>query len=885
MSRAAPSLTLILFSLSAILSSAGLAESQNPSPQLEDLLKNLEILEANPDVAVGLVSSSTFSARPQWDWNSPEVQHFESRIRPVLIETCLKCHGGDKTSAGLRVDSRESLLAGGDSGPAIVPGDPDASLLIRALHYGEDGPSMPPKEKLPDAVVQDFVQWVAAGAPWPSAAPDATAAKDDAGRHWAFRPVVRSGPPEDSTGWAANEVDQFLHKAWSDQGLTPAAPADKRTLARRLYFDLIGLPPTPQEMEAYLADDSPDAYSSLVERLLASPHYGERWGRHWMDVIRYADTAGDSADYPVPELRRYRDYIIDSFNADTPYDQFITEQIAGDLLARENPDDRYAEKVIATGFIALSRRFGTTPYQTHHEVIEDTIDTMGQVFLGLTLKCARCHDHKFDPISTSDYYGLYGFFSSTQYPFAGAETSISKDQYREHFVPLAPRDAKMEKALADYTQQVEELRAVVKYLEEEDPLKDEVKKYSDQVQSLEKAIQLAEKTEDFDGEPLKGFLEEAKKKRNETRDAYRKKVQEKKTELKSLGFRGLPPDIEGAYAVWDKPTPADEAIQKRGVPSDRGDIVPRNAPAVLRLSDPLEPRPGTSGRLELAEWIAHPENPLTARVLVNRVWQHHFGRGIVPSSSNFGVMGEKPSHPELLDWLAAKFMESGWSIKHLHRLIVHSNAYRMSSEFDLGDAEKDPTNRFLWRYEPRRLDAESIRDSMLAASGLLNRSRGTEHPFPPMVEWRYTQHDPFQAIYPSNHRSVYLMTPRFQRHPYLGLFDGPDTNRSTGVRPESTVPLQALFFMNNEFVKETSEGFAERLISAAESDDDRLELAFRTALARLPSEVEKDRAKGHLEIYRARLAEEGAPDDAREKLALASLGRVLFAANEFIYLD
>lgn len=885
MCRGAPSLALILISLSGLLPPVGFAESQDTPLQLEDLLRNLEILEANPDVAKSLLSFPAPPAPPEWDWNSPEIQHFESRIRPVLIETCLKCHGGDKTSAGLRVDSRDSLLTGGDSGPAIVPGDPEGSLLIRALHYGDEGPSMPPKEKLPDAIVQDFVQWVASGAPWPSAIPDSASSEQQAGRHWAFRPVVKPDPPEDSTGWSANEIDRFLLKALSNEGLTPAAPAEKRVLARRLYFDLIGLPPTPQEMEAYLADDSPDAYSSLVERLLASPHYGERWGRHWMDVIRYADTAGDSADYPVPELRYYRDYIIDSFNADKPYDQFIKEQVAGDLLAQQNPKDAYVEKVIATGFIALSRRFGTTPYQTHHEVIEDTIDTMGQAFLGLTLKCARCHDHKFDPISTADYYGLYGFFASTQYPFAGAETSISKDQYRENFVPLTPRNAKVEKALTEYTQQVEELRAVVKYLEEEDPLKDEVQKYSDQVRSLEKAIQLAEKTEDFDGEPLKEFLEEAKKKRNGTRDAYRKKVQEKKTELKSLGFRGLPPDIEGAYAVWDKPTPTDEAIQKRGVPSDRGEIVPRNAPAVLRLSDPLEPRPGTSGRLELAEWIAHPDNPLTARVMVNRIWQHHFGRGIVPSTSNFGVMGEKPSHPELLDSLAAKFMESGWSIKHLHRLIVHSSAYRMSSEYDPDDAEKDPTNRFLWRFEPRRLDAESIRDSMLAASGLLDRARGTEHPFPPMVEWRYTQHDPFQAIYPSNHRSVYLMTPRIQRHPYLGLFDGPDTNRSTGVRPESTVPLQALFLMNNEFIKETSEGFAERLITAAENEVDRLDLAFRTALSRPPNEIELDRASEHLQAYRAKLVEEGAPVETHERLAWASLGRVLFAANEFIYVD
>ncbi|MCA9429860.1 MAG: DUF1553 domain-containing protein, partial [Candidatus Omnitrophica bacterium] len=702
--------------------------------------------------------------------------------------------------------------------------------------------------------------------------------------HWAFQPVEKVDPPSDESGWSGNEIDRFIHAEWEKRGLEPVEEADKRVLARRLYYDLIGLPPTPREMEEYLADDSPEAYSKLVDRLLDSPHYGERWGRHWMDVVRYADTAGDSADYPVPELRYYRDYIIDSFNRDKPYNQFVREQIAGDLLAKAGPKQEYAEKVIATGFIAVSRRFGTIPYQTMHEVLEDSIQTMGRTFLGLTLKCARCHDHKFDPITTEDYYGLYGIFASTQYPYAGSETSISKDNYREHFVPLNP-SKKTQKEIEEYNHRVEELRSVLKYLQEESPLKGEVDKYEGQVESLKKAIELAEGKEDFDGEPLKEFLEEAKKNRDETREKYRGMVREKEQKLREIGFPGIPTDVKSAYAVVDGPDPSDAHVQKKGEPGNQGDLAPRNVPAVLRLSDTFDIPEGSSGRLQLADWLASEKNPLTARVMVNRIWQHHFGKGIVQSPSNFGVMGDAPTHPELLDWLARKFVESGWSIKAMHRLIVNSKTYRLSSGFNEANEAIDPKNDFLWHTDRRRLDAESIRDTMLAASGLLDRSRGGPHPFPPMKDWGYTQHAPFQETYPSTHRSVYLMVPRFQRHPYLGLFDGPDPNRSTGKRPESTVPLQALFFMNNDFVHELCDGFGKRIVESRDADRDRVEFAYRTAFSRPPTQEEVELTQAYVTGYQAKLAEEGVSEGDRPIQAWGSLARVLFSSNEFLYLD
>jgi hypothetical protein len=754
---------------------------------------------------------------------------FETRIRPVLAGTCFKCHGGSKTSGRLRVDSRAALLRGGKHGPAVVPGDPDHSLLVRALRHAEGADvRMPPGKKLPDGTVADFARWVKLGAAWPTTRP--TADPFAAGKHWAFRPVRKPEPPGDPTGWSANAVDRFLAAGLREHGLRPVPDADRRTLLRRVTFDLTGLPPTPEEIQAFLRDGSPDAYARVVERLLASPAYGERWGRHWLDVVRYADTAGDNADYPVPEAALYRDYVIDSFNADRPYDQFLREQLAGDILARRGPRGRYAGRVVATTYLALSRRYLTAPYEQHHLTLEDTIDTTGRAFLGLTLRCARCHDHKFDPVTQEDYYALYGIFASTQYPYGGSEEFASKGFPRQHMVPLLPPEEAGPR-LEAHRKKCANLRARIPRLKPGDP-----------------------------------------------------KGQSLRAELAVLGRSNLPPGLPGAYAVAEG-RPADVALQRGGDPGRPGRVVRRGVPRFLAGARPPVIPAGSSGRLELARWLAAPDNPLTARVMVNRIWQHHFGKGLVATPSNFGLSGRPPSHPELLDWLAARFVEEGWSVKAVHRMIVLSRTYRLSSGQDTGNAARDGANEWYWRFDRRRLDAEALRDAMLAVAGGLDRRRPGPHPFPPVSAWRWTQHNPFKAVNPSRCRTVYLMTQRLQRHPFLALFDGPDPNVTTDTRTRSTVPLQALYLMNNPVVGEQARAFAGRLLRAAPDPAGRLARGYELAWGRPPTSEEIEAGRRYVGRYAGELARLGVPAAERELEAWTSVARVLLSANEFVYVD
>jgi hypothetical protein len=772
---------------------------------------------------------------------------FETKIRPVLADRCFKCHGGKKVSNGLRVDSRQALLQGGDSGPALVPGDTAKSLLIRALRHADETLKMPPDRKLPDPVIADFVSWVERGAAWPTAASSAFQSQ----QHWAFAPVGRVVPPTEASGAAANPIDRFILGKLHEHGLRPVPPADRRTLLRRVYFDLLGLPPSPEEMADFLADPAPDAWEKVVERLLASPHYGERWGRHWMDVARYADTAGDNADYPVPEARLYRDYIIDAFNADMPYDQFVREQLAGDLLARTGPRERYAAQVIATGFLALSRRYATAPYELWPLTLEDAIDTTGRAFLGLTLRCARCHDHKFDPVTKEDYYALYGIFASTQFPWAGGEELASMKRPREHFQPVLPPDEAAPRQEA--------------HREKRNALQDEINCLEAERADLESARQQGNSPK------LDPQLRE-----NKTR------LDQLRGDLVNLDKSSLPGDLPGAYAVQDGKA-EDAYVQNRGDLGQRGPTVKRGVPKFLghAISIPT----GESGRLQLARWLTRPDHPLTARVMVNRIWQHHFGKGLVTTPSNFGLRGEPPTHPDLLDWLAGRFAVSGWSVKAMHRLILSSRTYQLSSDPDPANAALDPGNRWYWRFDRRRLDAESIRDAMLAVSGNLDRRRPGTHPFPPMEKWTWTQHAPFKDIYPSQHRSVYLMTQRFQRHPYLALFDGPDTNTTTDQRTTSTVPQQALFLWNNPWVKEQAEGLARRLIAATGDGQRRVELAHAWAWQRPAGDVEAARALLYIEEYGRELSVLHAPPDRNAQEAWTSYARILLAANEFVYID
>jgi hypothetical protein len=749
---------------------------------------------------------------------------FEAKIRPVLVENCFKCHGGAKTSGQLRVDSRAALLKGGSRGPAIVAGAADRSLLLQAMRQTHAELKMPPGKQLPEHVRRDFATWIDQGARWPASAGDRVAFAPQ--QHWAFQPVRPVTPPTDPAGWAEHPIDRFIAANLREQGLSPVGPAARRALIRRVTFDLIGLPATPVEVEEFAGDASGVAYEKLIDRLLASPHYGERWGRHWLDVARYADTAGDNADYPIPEAHRYRDYVIDAFNADLPYDQFVQEQLAGDLLAKEHQGGRYAERIVATGFLALARRYATAPYEFWHLSLEDAIDTTGQAFLGLSLRCARCHDHKFDPVTREDYYGLYAIFARTDFPYAGSEEFASKNFPRQHFVPL---DMHADAAMNGYRQRLKEVKAVVA-------------KTSDPKQSAA------------------------------LRD-----------EEKLLHRLGSPPRLPVAYAVADG-KPVTVHIHLQGDPERPGPVAERRVPQFIE-GTPVTFPADSSGRLQLARWLTRPDNALTARVLVNRIWQGHFGRGLVPTPNNFGLRGEPPSHAELLDYLTAEFIRHGWSIKWLHRHILLSKTYQLASSAPAELLMKDPANVWLGRFPRRRLDAEALRDALLAVGGNLDRSRPSVHPFPPIQSWGWTQHAPFKQVYPSNHRSVYLMTQRFQKHPFLALFDGPDTNVSTGRRTESLLPLQALYLMNDPFVRAQAEGFARRLLEHSADSAERIAWAHRVAWGRPAAVSDVERGVDYVSRYTEELRHAGTPGERVEIEAWTSYARVMLTASEFVFVD
>lgn len=662
--------------------------------------------------------------------------------------------------------------------------------------------------------------------------------------HWAFQPVrMPAVPAVRDGGWVRNDVDRFVLARLEERGLRPVGPATKAAWLRRVTFDLIGLPPTPEEGAAFEGDASPEAYQHVVERLLASTHYGERWGRHWMDVVRYADTAGDNADYPVPEVYRYRDYIIDAFNADKPYDRFVREQLAGDILA-ERGDGKYAEGIVATGFLALSRRYGTGPYELWHLTLENTIETVGQAFLGLNLKCARCHDHKFDPVTMQDYYGLYGIFSSAEFPWAGSEEIQSKNFNRQKFVPLVPASEAAPK----------------------------IQVWEGRKRQLREAIEALEKEKDTGAEGGSGAD------RKQRIEALRK-------ELRAIEKPGAPGDLPVAYAVREGRV-SDAALQKRGEPGQAGPVVPRCVPGFLAGDEAVRFPADASGRDEFARWLTRPQNPLTARVMVNRIWQHHFGEGLVTTPNNFGTRSEKPIHAALLDYLAVRFVESGWSVKAMHRLLLDSAVYRLSSEAGTGQGEVDPANRLHWRLDRRRLDAESLRDAMLSVSGELDPASPGPHPFPAAEKWTWTQHTPFKERYETRHRSVYLMTQRFQRHPFLALFDGPDTNTSTEARRTSVVPQQALFVMNHPWVDAQARGLARRVLGVRGEDRARLERLLDLAWGRSLSEGEARRWLRWLDAARSAAAAAGVAGGWDcEWEAWTVMARVAMQSNEFLYVD
>ena len=837
---------------------------------------------------------------------------FGRDIQPVLESSCWKCHGGAVQLSKLDLRTRDAALKGGERGPALVPFKAAESRLYRVI-AGLEKPAMPLGGKLTDTQISLIKDWIDQGAVWDAApatkAPDSAtqlAALEDAPippearRYWAFQKPVPVPVPE-VAGNPANPIDRFLEKVRREKGLTSAPRADKITLLRRAYLDLTGLPPTPAEAAEYLADNSPRAWESLIDRLLASPHYGERWGRHWLDVARYADSSGFEHDFDRPNAWRYRDYVIRAFNQDKPYNRFIAEQIAGDEL-----DGVTNDSMIATGFL---RSYAKVNYrekdnpQFRYEYLDDMIGTIGRGVLGLTVNCARCHNHKFDPITQKDYYrmqaSLYGYVE-TDYPLA------PKQQ-------VEANEAKN----AEINSKVAPLRQEVRQIDEPYRTRLAEEKYKKYPANVQQAIAIPEAKRTPGEALLAGQVIRTTSVSAEEIDRVITPADRAKKNALNQQIRALekerPAPLPLAAVVTDgdyrfaPDGPGDEPAPGKGVKQDaiegsflfsgagryqpppsyfliRGDIDSKGSlmkPGFLEVltsgNPPVELPPAnghTSGRRRaLAEWLVSGENPLTARVAVNRIWSHHFGQGIVPTLDNFGKMGETPSHPELLDWLAVEFMHQGWSVKRMHRLIMTSEAYQMASQYtDSGNAGKDAENKYLWRFRLQRLDAEIVRDEVLAVSGALDRTVGGPPVFPPIAPeilasmsggiWKKENDGP--NVW---RRSVYVYRKRGLVFPLFEVFDLPDQNTSCGRRNVSTVPTQALTLLNDEFVLRQAKLFADRVREAAPNNTAKqVDAAYRIALSRAPRTEEAELAT---EFLRTR--------------SLADFTHVLLNLNEFLY--
>jgi hypothetical protein len=758
---------------------------------------------------------------------------FEKKIRPVLAERCYSCHSvaSGKKKGGLLLDSRAAILKGGDSGPAAIPGDAEKSLLLRAVRYTEEF-KMPPKGKLPDPAIADVADWVRRGLPWPdhadtAAAPTAAKAVEIP---WSFRPLRKPVP-----GWT---IDRYVDARLKERGFAPAPPAEKPELLRRATFDLTGLPPTAEELEAFLADSSPGAYERVVDRLLASVHFGERWARHWMDVVRYADSTGFGADYTLDEAWRYRDYLIDAFNGDKPYDEFVREQIAGDLLPTPVP--------VATGLFIIGPK-ELAEYDKEKlrmDVVDEQLNTVGQAFLGLTFGCARCHDHKFDPVSARDYYALAGIFRSTRtIPPGNISGPISGWNIR--LMNPTPENVK---GLADWKSQTAKARAKLVQIRDR-------KSSAAEARALERMI--ARTTDEQELQRLQGML--AKKK------SAVPPTPEEETRLEAEMVQALMrPKPDQMLAVEDEKSPSDIRIHIRGDVHNLGAPVPRGFLQAIPLGQTATLQ--GSGRRELAEWITHPDHPLTSRVWVNRIWHHLLGEGLVRTVDNFGARGETPSHPELLDYLAVRLRETGGSLKQMVREIVLTETYRRASR----GGSTDPENRLLGRRDRRRLDAESLRDAMLSISGELDPARGGS-----TMTYTGRLFVPYESsalpVDPWRRRAVYLPLYRGTVLPdILDVFDGAPPGMVTGRRASTTVPTQALFLLNSPFVLDRARAVADSLIRRADLDDrGRLSLLYRKLFAREPSESDLRRARAFL----------GGRD------GWSDLVQALFSSNEFLFVE
>ncbi len=812
---------------------------------------------------------------PAAAFTEADLQFFAEQVRPVLEAHCLKCHGPTNFKGGLTLTSRAAILKGGESGAAVVPGRPEASLLVEAINYASL--EMPPTGKISPENIATLTEWVRRGVPMPEKLDVAPAAhhspevNDETRAFWSFQPVRRPEPPVVSRPeWVHNPIDAFILSRLEGVGLEPNPPADPRVLYRRLHYDLLGLPPDPDDVEqfarAYAADPK-GTWTRAVETLLASPHHGEHWARYWLDLVRYAETNSFERDNPKPFVWRYRDYVIRAFNSDKPYDQFLREQLAGDELDVVTP-----ESLIATGFyrLGLWDDEPADPLLAFYDGLDDITATTCQAFLGLTMNCARCHEHKLDPIPHADYYRLLAFFRNIRHYGQRSDESVYAASVRSIATP--EEESAFAAAKEDWERRVAELRRQLDEVEEgvRPHLKggeiDDFQRDSERLRVIRQHVGEWISQEDF--------------------DRYARLRQEW-TELR----RHPPRSAAQALVVKEQgPDPPVTHVLLRGNPQSEGEVVQPGFPSVLGVPDPEIRRPAhgeSSGRRRaLAEWIASPKNPLTARVMVNRLWQWHFGRGIVRSPNNFGLQGDPPTHPELLDWLAAEFVEHGWSLKHIHRLILASNTYRMSSASRPEALAQDPLNDLFWRFDMRRLRAEEIRDSILAVNGTLNLDKMYGPSIYPTIpaEVLAGQSRPgagWEKSSPEDERrrSIYIHIKRSLQVPILASFDVADTDFTCPERFVSTQPTQALGMLNSTFINEQAALLAEAAARAVPQDlPGQVACVLRRVTQRPPTAAEIERGLSLI----ADLEREHGLDaaSARRYFCVVALN-----LNEFLYLD
>jgi mono/diheme cytochrome c family protein len=951
-------------------------------------------------VAVFFISSVNLSyfrshATSQTKGEQPaaQIEYFEKQVRPILVRNCAGCHGAKTRIAGLDLTTSEGFQRGGESGQLVSRENPVESRLVRAISYQSEL-KMPPTGKLKDEEIAALTEWVKMGAPWPEtkgdsknvSVSDASSTKRAARKEfseeeqnfWAYLPVSRPVAPKiRDAAWVKSPIDAFILRELEEKGVHPAPPADRLTLLRRATYDLTGLPPTEAEIRDFLSDNSPAAFDKVIDRLLASPRYGEKWGRHWLDVARYADSTGNDEDHRYPHAWRYRDYVIDAFNSDLPYDRFVREQIAGDLLPAEKPGSINRRGIIATGFLALGPKALAQQDKKKmlYDVYDEQVDVTTRAFLGLTVSCARCHDHKFDPILTKDYYSMVGIFASTKSfgdPMAFVSQSlvqplVPKPEYeayrekkREHDAQVKRRQLEMgeiidrakEKQLAehgarlaDYMMAAREKGELKTIAKERGLAEDILKRWVDYLKPGKVRQHLLEWQNARPESLPKGLAEVARgyqqrfldrvaqwnEKVNEWRVKYREAIANNKDLPNRPEFeagqdrffsevylgRGGPfsikPDDKTKFADEDwqrisqlkkeleelkKQAPAEPEMacavedgeivkQKvfiRGDYHNEGEDAPKAFPLILAERTKAPDNGGAnwgngSGRLELSQWITQSEHPLTARVMVNRIWGWHFGEGLVRTPDNFGKMGERPTHPELLDFLARRFSESGWSIKAMHRLIMLSSAYRMASQVSQASLAADPENRLISRFNRRRLTVEEMRDGLLAIDGSLDLTMGGTLQTGTGTDGENDNKRLSLNPEKLNRRTVYLPLRRANLPALLNLFDFGDATTPSGERQLTNVATQALFWMNSDFLTERSKRLVQSLLEPKDlSDEARAKLAYLRIVNRAASDEEIRGVVDYISGYQRKHSKDALS-------AWQSLCRVLMSSNDFIYVD